>query len=297
MKLEKNGLNFSRSKNSGGSENISDPDRKDQGDSTSLQSSDLPDQPDRQFNQSQHAPKVNNTVQVKKEKRQNFATSFMHFWKGANAMMKTLVMVCLLAVLIGCGYFAWKTTHPPKRSPELTLHSTLQKIQEQSELHTLQTTWNGIAHPEPEKEGQEPDYYVNYVADIICSVDFEQVQVKADEAEHTITLTIPKPNTEIRVRPESLEFIWRDSKANKQGVTADAAKLCEASLNQKLQATADYDSMTISNAKSFLRALTKPFENDWTIKFAPQEADENGKDLSSQKENGKDLQKGDGSDA
>lgn len=160
----------------------------------------------------------------------------------------------------------------PNKKPVITTVSTLEEIIKISELSTYTSVYNGIAKVYNKDDNSRIDYYISYEAKVNAGIDFKQVKVSADEQNKKITITIPEIKiTDISVDAGSMDFMFVNEKANKETVSSEALKACEADVKKESEEQNAILELAHKNAENVLKALTMPIIDkslsEWTLEI------------------------------
>lgn len=163
-----------------------------------------------------------------------------------------LMVAILLAVLLPGG-------EGKQKKPEVLTVSTLEKIVQVSKLSTYTAVYNGIAQVMAEEEPEQIEYYVAYRAKVNAGIDFEKTIISIEEDTQTVRVKVPEVYlTDVDVDIASMEFIFRDSKANASTVTQEAYRACEADVREESAKQEAILEAAKQNAVNVITALVQP---------------------------------------
>lgn len=201
-----------------------------------------------------------------KEKNQIQASKLMKATVGKFPVW--LIAAAVLIVLIAVGFFALRIGNAEDPQPEVTVTSTLKNIINVSKLSTYTAVYNGVAEVANAKKPDQIDYYVSYEATVDAGIDLPSIGVSVEEASKTITITIPEIQiTDVTVDMTSLDFIFRNKKANTSTVTQEAYKACEEDAARESEQQSAIYELARQNAENVLRALTLPIVDQMDEKY------------------------------
>lgn len=137
--------------------------------------------------------------------------------------------------------------------------ATIEKVFEINELSTAEYVYNSIARAY-EEDGTTIKYYVAYEGTIKAGIDFSQIEVKVNDEEKLITLSVPEVEIqEATVNPGTLEFIFVDKKSETETIHQEAFDLCQKDLKEKADNETDILTLARANAETMVRALIEPW--------------------------------------
>jgi len=147
--------------------------------------------------------------------------------------------------------------------------ASIKEVFEISELSTAEYIYNSIARAYEEDE-TAIRYYVAYEGTIKAGIDFSEIDVKINDNEKIITLSIPEITIqEVTVDPGSLEYIFIDKKSETETVLKEAFELCQKDLEEKAANEKELLSLAQTNAETMITALLEPWikqvDSDFTI--------------------------------
>lgn len=147
--------------------------------------------------------------------------------------------------------------------------ASIKEVFEISELSTAEYIYNSIARAYEEDE-TAIRYYVAYEGTIKAGIDFSEIDVKINDNEKIITLSIPEITIqEVTVDPGSLEYIFIDKKSETETVLKEAFELCQKDLEEKAANEKELLSLAQTNAETMITALLEPWikqvDGDFTI--------------------------------
>ena len=142
--------------------------------------------------------------------------------------------ILILAVLFIIIQISLNLIGTRDKNPEVITISTLKKMVNASELSTFKAVYNGVAVVMNEKEKEEIDYHVSYEAEVLAGFDFDKLEIDEEKESKTITLIIPEiVITDVNVDIGSLDYIFKNSKANKITVSDQAYDACIADVTKE----------------------------------------------------------------
>jgi len=198
------------------------------------------------------------------EKKKNIDLSY-ESTTGTNCRKKTskklILPIMILVIVVAAVIFSttWLFGGQEKKAEILTI-SELENIINISELSTFQAVYNGIAKVMNEKKSDQLDYYVSYEAKVNAGFDFEKLKIIKDEEVKKITVTIPEIKiTDVKVDIASLDYIFKNNKANTNTVSEQAYKACIADATSESEKESKIYDLAKQNAKNIMEALISPF--------------------------------------
>lgn len=149
--------------------------------------------------------------------------------------------------------------------------ASLEKVFEISELSTAEYTYNAIARAYKE-DGVTLKYYVAYEGIVKAGIDFSKIDIKIDEDEKIISITIPDVEIKERtVNPGTLEYIFIDKKSETETVHQEAYTICEQDLAGRIDEENDLLISAKENAAAVVKALVEPWveqiDHEYTVKI------------------------------
>lgn len=173
-----------------------------------------------------------------------------------------IIFVVLILLLVGAisSYTVPRLLGKTDKEATITTISTLEKIINISELSTYQGVYNGIAKVMNDNKPDQIDCYVSYKAKVNAGFDFDKVKIDLDEKLKKITLVIPEIKiTNINVDSTSLDYIFKNDKANKSGISGKALKACESDVKEESKNESAIFNLAEENAKNVMKALINPY--------------------------------------
>ena len=166
---------------------------------------------------------------------------------------KIIYLVALIVlILLAVNKFS-------KNRVTLDSSSSLIKVEEISKFNVAKFTWNGIAaYYKDDKE--KVDTYIKYEADIIASMNLENINenVIIDNTKKIITITLPeielKPTIIFRDGGKSFSFIPTNTDIEMK----ELIKVCEDDAIKKVSERLKIKDVAKENAKSTIEGLLLP---------------------------------------
>ncbi|MBQ8043434.1 MAG: DUF4230 domain-containing protein [Clostridia bacterium] len=176
--------------------------------------------------------------------------------------LKFIVTILIILVIFFAGMVVYHNMTTDKEAKIIT-KSTLQKIVDISDLSTYEAIYNGITAVASENNPAKMDYYVAYEAKIQAGFDFEELEITVDEENKKVTITIPDIEiTDIDVDISSLDYIFKNKKADNSTVSSIAYKACKADVKKASEKEETIHKLAKENAVNVVKALVKPFIED-----------------------------------
>lgn len=196
---------------------------------------------------------------MKKKKKSEKRNSKIGVGRIIFAIVILLIVVCV--VFFGRQFIS--------KEPEVSINSisTLEKVLEISDLSTGKYDYNAVAAVYDENQNEK--YYVAYEGTVTAGIDFSRVDIKADDDERKIIVSIP--DIEIQdtiVDPGTLSYIFKDSKYEIETVSDEAYKACKADLNERVNADDKLYDTARENAISTIKGLLEPLVESWNNGYA-----------------------------
>lgn len=142
---------------------------------------------------------------------------------------------------------------------EVVTVANLKQILNVSELSTYTAIYNGIAEVENEDDPESLDYYVTYEAQVNAGINFSEIEIVIDDEEKVIKVTLPEVRiTDVSVDIGTLDFIFKNDKANTSTVSQEAYKVCEADVKAESETQKAIYELAKQNAVNICTALVKP---------------------------------------
>lgn len=173
-----------------------------------------------------------------------------------------MIFAVLILLLVGAisSFTAPRLFSKADKKATITTVSTLEKIINISDLSTFQAVYNGIAKVMNDSKPDEIDYYMSYKAKVKAGFDFEKVKIDLDDKLKKITLVIPEIKiTDVSVDSTSLDYIFKNDKANKSGITEKALKACNRDVKEESENESAIFTLAEQNAKNVMKALINPY--------------------------------------
>ncbi|MBP7175567.1 MAG: DUF4230 domain-containing protein [Thermoclostridium sp.] len=185
-------------------------------------------------------------------------------------VLVTIIVVALAMMVIAVIVFLPQMTAKQENKPVIITASQLKKIISISKLSTYRAYYNGIAQVMNDEKPGEVDYYVSYESTVDAGIDFERLEISVDPELKRINIVLPDVHiTEVDVKAESLDYIFKNKKAEEFSVSREALMACEADVKQESELQTKIFELAKQNAKNVLIALTKPIveqlDSDYTL--------------------------------
>ncbi|MDY2510464.1 MAG: DUF4230 domain-containing protein [Ruminococcus callidus] len=183
-------------------------------------------------------------------------------WK----ILKIVVIVAVIIMIAITLFFVIKkpslkqafadVTHPA----EVTFtEAQLKDAFEISELSTATYTYNSIASAY-DKDHETVRYHVSYEGTVKVGVDFNDIDVKIDESNKKITLTLPDAEVlELNVNAGTMAYIFTDEKYDTETVAQEAYRLSREDLKNKAEKEQQLYETAKENAIAAVEALVTPW--------------------------------------
>lgn len=193
------------------------------------------------------------------EEKINHQQKEKHNHKRKIWIPKLLPFIVLVVIVL--AFLVLKNNFPAKTNKaEIITESELYKIVNKSELSTYQCVYNDICTV---NDKDKKLYHCAYEARVNAGIDFSKVNIKIakeEDANWVVNVTIPKVSiTDINVDISSLDYIWEDSSANTDTVSAQAYKACINDVTEKTKSETKIYDLAQENAENMIEALIKPF--------------------------------------
>lgn len=198
--------------------------------------------------------------------------------KEVKSMTKSKIVRIVVLILLVCGVAVavpslTKEDPPP---PSIDTVGVLAVIKEKSFLSTVETHYMGLATVTDPKDYEDVLYHVTYDAVLKAGIDFSKVEVKADLIYKVLYVYIPDTvMTDFDIDITSLDYMFIDSKAETNTVTAEAYDACVIDAKQESLGMTAVRQLAEENAKKLIEALTLPFlsvmDEPYTLQILPLE--------------------------
>lgn len=171
--------------------------------------------------------------------------NFCQKYEFRNTILYILFKITLpfiLLIVIVLLFLVLRNNFPEKgNKAEIITESELYKIVNKSELSTYQCIYNDICTV---KDKDKKLYHCAYEARVNAGIDFSKINItiaKEEDAHWIVNVTIPKVSiTDINVDIPSLDYIWEDSSANTDTVSAQAYKACINDVTEKTKSEINF---------------------------------------------------------
>lgn len=157
--------------------------------------------------------------------------------------------------------------------------ASLKEIIKTGNLSTVEYIYNSIL--EVKNDDAEKDdtlYYVSYEGVVKAGFDFNELRFETDKTDKKYVVIIPEIKVNnADVKYESMDFIFVNSKDNKEGVVNEAYEKCKADLLAKAEENPAVKSMARESAEDTIEAMLTPFEKtlkngyEFEIRFAEEQ--------------------------
>ncbi len=183
-------------------------------------------------------------------------------------MRKLIRRLIFLLVAVGIGMYISSYVLNEKFEEEIITVSKLEKIINLSELNTFEAVYNGISVVMNENETDKLDYYVSYEAKVSAGFNFDELVIVKDEEAKKIIISIPTIEiTDVNVDIASLDYMFRDNKANKSSVSEQAYKSCIDDVTEESKKESAIYELAKENAKNIIEALVRPFIEEFNSDY------------------------------
>lgn len=170
-----------------------------------------------------------------------------------------LAVIGIIVSILFVKRFFIKTSAPVEKEIELVNTAYIKEIIELSELSTFEVIYDGVSVKHNDKKPDKIDYYVSYKSNIQLGIDLSKVTISSNEETKTITITVPKIKiNNISVDITSMDFIFKNNKANNESVSDEAYKLCIDDVSRESEIQQEIFDLAQDNAKNTIEALTTP---------------------------------------
>ena len=139
----------------------------------------------------------------------------------------------------------------------------LTNILKEQKLYTAEHPYNGYVAVPDGKDGVK--YYVAYEGVISAGFDTSKIELTLDNETHTITIRLPEVEIGSPIVDEkSLDYIFKDPKAETETVGQEAYKFAYTDLTQKSYKDAQLKAAAVASAKNVTQQLLEPWLNSGT---------------------------------
>ncbi len=173
---------------------------------------------------------------------------------------RRIIPIILLLVLILIGITI--ITNKKGDIYKITSKSSLQKIIEINELSTVKYSYNAIArkYNGKEEKADNIEYYVKYEGFVNAGIDFNEVDIKVDDKNKKITITLPDVEIhDTSVDIGSLKYIFVTKKKEEDSISQEAYKLCKSDLKNRAEKEDELKNIAKQNAISALKGILDPW--------------------------------------
>ena len=179
-----------------------------------------------------------------------------------------VILICCFIVVILIITTILFVNKNGRKKLEIITKSNLEKINNVSDLSTLEAVYNGIAKVTNNEEPDEVNYYVSYDAKIKAGIDFQQVDINLDNEKKVIKVKIPEIKiNDINVDIASLDYIFMNDKANTETVSEQAYEKCIEDVTSEVDTEDAIYELAKENAQNIIEALIKPFINQLDAEY------------------------------
>lgn len=200
---------------------------------------------------------------VQKDEKNNKKSGKKSIFKmlGLKKIKAILVVIVVIAIFLS-GMVLYRNLTTDKEAKIIT-KSTLQKIVDISDLSTYEAIYNGITAVASVENQAKMDYYVAYEAKIQAGFDFKKLTIDVDDENKVVTINIPEIEiTDIDVDIASLDYIFKNKKADNSTVSSVAYKACKADVKKASEKEKTIHKLAKENAINVVKALVNPFIED-----------------------------------
>lgn len=139
--------------------------------------------------------------------------------------------------------------------------NTLKEILNETKLYTAEYPYNGYVAVPDGMDGVK--YYAAYEGNVKAGFDASKIELELDEASGTITVRLPEVTIEPPVvNAGTIEYIFKDKRANTETVGHEAYKFALSDLNQKAYKDEELKAAAENSAKIITRELIEPWINN-----------------------------------
>lgn len=175
--------------------------------------------------------------------------------KKASNYLPTIVLVVALVIVVIAFAFRFSSDGMAKEEPVIITSSTLTNAIDISELSTAQFTYNGIAELYKGEDKQKVICHVRYNATIKAGIDMGDVKWEINEANKTVTPTLPEIKiTANPVDEKALSFIPSNPKAELNEIL----KACSEDAEREALGSNELVKAAEENLKSIIEGLLYP---------------------------------------
>ena len=158
-----------------------------------------------------------------------------------------VVLLIIIALFLG--------GNSKERKINIVCQSTLEKVEEISELALVEYPYNSVATV---KDGKKVQYYVYYKGTVRIGIDISKIGGIDYDAEKKVII-VDIPDVEIQEVAVDIEnFIYVKNNYDETSITKEANLACEKHLKEKVQKDEDLLKRAEENAKSLIESLIMP---------------------------------------
>lgn len=186
-------------------------------------------------------------------------------------LVKTVVVT---AILLVAAAMVLSAVFSRSGGQTTVTEASLKEIIKTGNLSTVEYIYNSILEVKDDEKAQTL-YYVSYEGVVKSGFDFDELRFETDKENNKYVVIIPEIKVNnADVKYESMDFIFVNSKDNKEGVANEAYEKCKADLLAKAEENPAVKTMARESAEDTIEAMLMPFEKtlkngyEFEIKFA-----------------------------
>lgn len=168
-----------------------------------------------------------------------------------------MLVVILILLVIGYNLFSSNKKDSSQGKMIVSLESSLEKIENSSNLESLQYTYNSIVEVPSASDPDKLLYHVMYEGTVTMGIDLSKIEVEPNpESENSILVKLPPIEFQTTyVEPGSLDYLYTGEAKEEETSGIDAYKTCQEDLKKAVKKDKKLKKIARQNVEDELDAL------------------------------------------
>ena len=176
--------------------------------------------------------------------------------------IKNIILLVIVIVVISVIVVPFIINEMSSNKFEVNTKSSLERIQNISELSSVELIYNAVARKYNEKDKTKVDYYVKYNGNVKVGIDFSKIDIEVNETTKLVTVTLPEIiYTNLSVDPGTLDYIFEKAQKEDANVSQEAIILCEKDLKNRVESETKLKETAKENISLFVQGFMEGYMN------------------------------------
>lgn len=202
----------------------------------------------------------------KKAKDKNILDTLIKKYMELNLSVRIIsILVVVILILLAI------VLNNEERKIKISAKSSLTKINEQTNLETVEYSYTSVAKKCIKKDCKgnklsDHEYFVKYDGVVVAKIDFNKIKIEVDKNEKKVTVIIPEPKIDdkdyaIKDDKDALKFMFKSQKYNDADKLPEIRQACIEDMKNKVEKEPLILETAKKNAIEVINAFMEPWIN------------------------------------